>query len=202
MKVLIAEDDPISRRVLQAVLATEYDLVIAENGDEAWEALQSKDAPRLALLDWVMPGLPGVDVCRQVRQAHHLAPVYLLLLTARHRIDDVVAGFEAGADDYITKPFEPEELRARVRVGRRMLHLHMELAAHVHDLQDALARVKQLQGLLPICSYCKRIRDDRNYWQQLETYVTEHSGAVFSHGLCPECYEKIVKPEIEHTRGK
>jgi len=83
-----------------------------------------------------------------------------------------------------------------------MLHLHMELAAHVHDLQDALARVKQLQGLLPICSYCKRIRDDRNYWQQLETYVTEHSGAVFSHGLCPECYEKIVKPEIQHRRGK
>jgi phosphoserine phosphatase RsbU/P len=202
MKVLIAEDDPISRRVLQALLATEYDVVVAENGDEAWEALQSKDAPRLALLDWVMPGLPGVEVCRRVRQAHHLAPVYLLLLTAPHRLSDVVAGFDAGADDYITKPFEPEELRARVRVGRRMLHLHIELAAHVHDLQDALARVKQLQGLLPICSYCKRIRDDRNYWQQLETYVSEHSGAVFSHGLCPECYENIVKPEIEHTRGK
>jgi|SRR5581483_2577261 len=200
MKVLIADDNPISRRVLQELLRTEYDVVVAPNGEKAWDLLQASDAPRLALLDWVMPGLAGVDICRRVRQAHHLAPVYLLLLTARQRISDVVTGFEAGADDYVTKPFEPEELRARVRVGRRMLHLHMELAAHVHDLQDALARVKQLQGLLPICSYCKRIRDDRNYWHQLEAYLSEHSSAVFSHGMCPDCYEKIVKPEIEQAK--
>ena len=200
MKVLIAEDDPIFRRGLHKLLCAEYDVVLASDGDQAWELLrtQTEAAPRLALLDWVMPGIDGIELCRRVRQAQ-LAPVYLLLLTAKQRVSDIVAGLEAGADDYITKPFEAEELRARVRVGRRILDLHTALAAHVRDLQEALARVKQLRGLLPICSYCKRIRDDRNYWQQLETYVSEHSDAVFTHGLCPECYEKIVKAELEHS---
>ena len=199
MKVLVAEDDPIFRRGIQKLVETEYEHILTTNGEEAWEALQAKDAPRLALLDWVMPGLNGLEVCKRVREAQHLAPVYLLLVTARQKLSDIVAGFDAGADDYITKPFQVDELRARLRVGKRMLELHMELATHVRDLQEALANVKQLQGLLPMCSYCKRIRDDRNYWQQLETYLSEHSEAVFSHGLCPECLEKIAKAEVEQV---
>jgi DNA-binding response OmpR family regulator len=201
MKVLVAEDDPIFRRGIQKLLETEYELVIATNGEEAWHVLQADGAPRLALLDWVMPGLSGPELCRRVREMQRLAPVYLLLVTARQELSDIVAGFEAGADDYITKPFQVEELRSRLRVGKRMLRLHMELAAHVRDLQEALANVKQLQGLLPICSCCKRIRDDRNYWQQLEIYLSEHSGAVFSHGLCPECLERIAKADVEHVEG-
>jgi DNA-binding response OmpR family regulator len=109
----------------------------------------------------------------------------------------VVAGLQAGGDDYVTKPFDREELHARVKVGLRILQLQMNLADRVRELEEALASVKQLQGLLPICSYCKKIRDDQNYWQQVEGYISEHSGAVFSHGICPECYDKFVRPELK-----
>src|SRR5438105_4818844 len=110
------------------------------------------------------------------------------------------SGLGAGADDYIVKPFEREELRARVQVGFRMLALQAALADRVRELEEALTRVKQLQGLLPICSYCKKVRDDRNYWQQVETYIEGHSDAQFTHGICPECREKYVEPELERLR--
>jgi DNA-binding response OmpR family regulator len=126
-----------------------------------------------------------------------MASMYMILLTSRDHIKDVLAGFEAGADDYLVKPCDPEELRARVRVGRRVVELQSALASHVAELQEALTRVRQLQGLLPICSYCKAIRNDQNYWEQLETYVSDHSEANFSHGICPSCYQKIMKPQLE-----
>jgi response regulator RpfG family c-di-GMP phosphodiesterase len=102
-----------------------------------------------------------------------------------------VAGLDAGADDYVVKPFDQEELRARVQVGIRVLKLQRSLADRVTELELALDRVNQLQGLLPICCYCKRIRDDRNYWHQVEAYIENHSDAQFSHGVCPECIEKL-----------
>ncbi len=200
VKLLVADDDPLSRRLLEHLLTRDYEVTVVADGLQAWEALQSSDRPRLLVLDWMMPHLDGPELCRRLRQMPQVEPCYVLLLTAKQAVADIVAGLEAGADDYITKPFEPEELRARVRVGVRVLELQIALAERVRELQEALARVKQLQGLLPICSYCKRIRDDRNYWQQLETYVSEHSEAVFSHGLCPECYRRFVEPELHATR--
>ena len=110
---------------------------------------------------------------------------------AREARGDLVTGLNAGADDYVTKPFDPEELRARVQVGVRILTLQKNLAERVEELQAALSNVKQLRGLLPICSYCKRIRGDDQYWQQLEGYIAEHSDAQFSHGICPTCYATI-----------
>jgi sigma-B regulation protein RsbU (phosphoserine phosphatase) len=104
---------------------------------------------------------------------------------------------EAGADDYLTKPFDPQELRARIKVGERILGLQTSLAERVTELEDALSRVKQLQGLLPICSYCKKIRDDQNYWEQVESYISKHTEAQFSHGICPDCYAQFVTPDIE-----
>jgi hypothetical protein len=101
----------------------------------------------------------------------------------------------------VTKPFNREELRARVQGGARVVELQRSLAERVEELEQALARVKQLQGLLPICSYCKKIRDDRNYWQQVEAYIGEHSEAVFSHGICPDCFDKFVKPELNKVNG-
>src|SRR5919204_3876475 len=148
--------------------------------------------PTMAILDWMMPEIDGPDVCRRVRRELPLANMYLLLVTARESRGDVVAGLDAGADDYIIKPFDPEELRARVAVGVRVLGLQQKLAERVAELQTALSSVKQLRGLLPICSYCKRIRGDDQYWQQVEGYIAEHSDAQFSHGICPSCYATIA----------
>ncbi len=201
MKILVAEDDMVSRRLLEATLVKwGYEVVVTCDGAEAWAVLQGADAPPLAILDWMMPGMDGIELCRKVRQALMPTPPYLILLTAKGRREDVVTGLRSGANDYVTKPFDREELRARVQVGIRIVELQQSLADRVKALEDALARVKQLQGLLPICSYCKKIRDDQNYWQQVENYISEHSEAQFSHSICPDCYERHVKPELDQLR--
>jgi CheY-like chemotaxis protein len=191
MKVLIAEDDKVSRRLLQATLGRlGYDVMTTENGAQAWEALQQADAPRLAILDWMMPELDGVDVCRNVRQRDDVPYVYIILLTARGQKKDVVTGLEAGADDYLVKPFDPQELSSRITVGKRILELEAALDGKVHELKAALSHVKQLQGLLPICMHCKKIRDDGDTWHRVESYIEEHSDAMFTHSLCEECMAK------------
>lgn len=192
MRILIAEDDAISRRLLQVALVKwGYEVVVTANGDEAWQALQAPDAPALAILDWLMPGRDGVELCRQARATPQLKTLYLILLTSRGSKDDIVDGLEAGADDHVTKPFDHDELRARVQVGCRMVQLQQALAERVRELEAALSREQQLQGLLPICCYCKKIRDDRNYWHQVESYIVDHASVKFSHGVCPDCSVKI-----------
>jgi len=192
MKVLIAEDDPVSRRLLQAALIKwGYEVTVSTNGKEAWEVLQAPNAPSLLILDWLMPELDGVEVCRQARQVAALKSAYIILLTSRGSKDDIVQGLEAGADDYVTKPFDHGELRARVQVGSRVVKLQTALADRVQELEEAIANVKQLQGLLPICCYCKKIRDDGNYWHRVESYITGHANVRFSHGICPDCTTKL-----------
>jgi phosphoserine phosphatase RsbU/P len=196
VKILIADDDPVSRRVLEITLRRwEYDVVVTVDGPSAWYALQHERVA-LALLDWMMPGFDGLELCRKIRATPALANLYVILVTARASKADVVAGLDGGADDYVTKPFDREELRARLQVGRRILSLQHRLGEQVRELQDTLAQVKQLQGLLPICSYCKKIRDDSNYWQQVETYVAERSAARFSHSICPTCWKSEVEPQL------
>jgi phosphoserine phosphatase RsbU/P len=198
LRVLIGEDDPVSRRLLQAVLQKwGYDVICCADGLETWSRLQDTDAPAMAVLDWVMPGLDGPEICQKVRQLARPEPTYIILLTAKGRSQDIVTGLEAGADDYVTKPFDLEALRARLQTGFRTLELQRSLAHRVIELESTLLQVKQLQGLFPICPYCKKVRDDQNYWQQIEEYVTDHSGAQFSHSICPGCYERIVKPQLE-----
>ncbi len=203
MRILIAEDDAVSRRLLEATLSKwGHDVVVACDGAEAWRGLEGPDAPPLAILDWMMPDMDGTEVCRRVRAAASPTPPYLILLTALGGRQDIVAGLTAGANDYITKPFDRGEMQARLQVGIRMVELQRALAARVRDLEQALAQVKRLQGLLPICSYCKKVRKDGNYWQQVETYVSEHSEAQFSHGICPGCWEAEVMPQLDQVRGR
>jgi len=203
MNVLIAEDDRVTGEILGRTLQRwGHDTTIVSNGAQAWEHLRVASAPTLAILDWMMPELDGPDVCRRVRAELPFAHMYLLLVTARESRGDVVAGLDAGADDYIIKPFDPEELRARVAVGVRVLSLQQKLAERVAELQAALSNVKQLRGLLPICSYCKRIRGDDQYWQQVEGYIAEHSDAQFSHGICPSCYATIAAELDEAARAR
>lgn len=189
MRILVAEDDPILRRLLEATLSKSgYEVVLAEDGGRAWALLQRDDAPRLAVLDWMMPEIDGLEVCRRARAAQGSdGYLYVILLTARGRKEDIVAGLEAGADDYLTKPFDPHELRSRVRVGERILDLEASLRMKVAELQSALSQVEQLQGLLPICMHCKKIRDENDSWQRLETYIQAHSEARFTHSVCQEC---------------
>ena len=201
MRILIAEDDRVSRHLLEATLKKwDYDVIVACDGLEALAAIRGSEPPALAILDWMMPGMDGVEVTRAVRQIVTTTPTYIILLTSKTEKDDVVAALESGADDYLTKPFDHEELGARVLAGLRIVSLQKTLIDRVNELEDALANVKQLQGMLPICSYCKKIRDDQNYWQKVENYISDHSDAQFSHSVCPSCYENTVRPELERFR--
>lgn len=158
MKALVADDDPVARRLLQSLLRKwGYEVIVAQDGAEAWQALQAEHSPRLALLDWMMPGKDGVEVCREARKRVAQPYVYMLLLTSKDNKRDVIDGLESGADDYLTKPFHPEELEARIRVGRRILDLEDNLVAAREALQfkathDALTGLWNRAAILDILS--------------------------------------------------
>jgi DNA-binding response OmpR family regulator len=194
MRVLIADDDPVLRHALRARLERwAYTVVECADGAQAWTALQCAAAPPLAIIDWQMPGFDGPTLCQELRSRPALSSMYVILLTANSRREDVVSGLESGADDYIVKPFDWNELHARLRIGTRIVGLQQALTARVSELQAALSNVRRLSGLLPICAYCKRIRGDKDYWQQIEQYVSEHTEAQFSHGICPECIPQVLE---------
>ena len=193
-RILVAEDHHVSRHLLERNLQNwGFDVITAENGEEAAEILAGPEAPALAILDWMMPRMDGVEVCQRVRQNRGNPYIYLLLLTAKSQKDEIAAGLDAGADDYVIKPFDPDELRARLKVGQRVVELERTLEKRVKDLETALNDVKRLKTLLPICMYCKSVRDDRDYWRQIDEYIYAEIGTDFSHGICPACMEKINK---------
>jgi CheY-like chemotaxis protein len=203
MKILIAEDERVSRRLLELTLTGwGHEVIVTEQGAEAWAVLEQENPPSLAILDWMMPGMDGIEICRRLRQRKNSSHTYIILLTAKSSKANIVEGLIAGANDYITKPFDRDELRARVNVGETVLDLQQKLAGRVMDLEEALGQVRVLQGILPICSYCKHVRDDKDYWQSVECYISEHSEAKFSHGICPQCYESVIKPQLEERRRK
>jgi phosphoserine phosphatase RsbU/P len=192
MRILISEDDLTSRTLLTGVLKKcGYEVVETETGTAAWNALQQFDAPRLAILDWMLPLMDGLEVVRRVRSLATEWQPYIIMLTTRGDKGDIIHGLEAGANDYLAKPFDAGELRARVEVGCRMITMQDALACKIEELRQALDQIKTLRGILPICASCKKIRDDQGYWNQVEVYVREHTEAEFSHGICPECVRKL-----------
>jgi sigma-B regulation protein RsbU (phosphoserine phosphatase) len=193
MQILIADDDPISRRLaLHALSGCGADVATAEDGNAAWKQIQERTHSTVLILDRMMPGIDGVDLCRSARLLPTFPPLYILMVTSAAETADVTAGLDAGADDYVVKPFKAAELKARAQVGMRIVALQESMARRLAELEQALASVKQLRGLLPMCSYCKKIRVDDKYWQQLEGYLTDHSDAEFSHGICPECFPSVL----------
>ncbi len=201
MKLLIAEDDAMSQLMLKAMVARAgYDPIVTGDGLSAYEVLRKPDNPKIAILDWMMPGMDGVEVCRKVREIETSNPPYLILLTSRDNREDIVQGLKSGANDYIVKPYDVEELQVRIGVGRKVIDLQASLAGRIKELQAALAQIKTLQGILPICMYCKKIRDDKQYWQQVESYVSNHTEAQFSHSICPDCYKKYTQSAMDSLK--
>lgn len=201
MQLLIAEDDVTSQVMLKALVAKiGYEPILTSDGLSAYDVLCKPDAPKLAVLDWMMPGMDGVEVCRKLREINTNEPPYLILLTSRDNREDIVKGLKSGANDYVVKPYDVEELQVRIGVGRKVVDLQVSLAGRIAELQAALSQIKTLQGILPICMYCKKIRDDKQYWQQVENYVSNHTEARFSHGVCPDCYKKYLQPELDKLK--
>jgi phosphoserine phosphatase RsbU/P len=187
VKILAVEDDAVARAVLrQALLRLGYEVIEANNGVEALELLK-KEPVRIIVSDWMMPELDGLGLCRAVRGRLNADYVYFILLTGQQAdVDNQREAIEAGVDDFLTKPLNRQEIWMRLRVAERILRYATE--------------VRQLEAFLPICGYCKKVRDDHNYWQQIESYINERTGTDFSHSVCPDCYQRVVMPELEKLR--
>ena len=176
----MVEDDPVSAMILEKALTNlGYEPVMARDGAEAWETF-NRDPVRLIVSDWMMPELDGLALCEKVRARPDTAYTYFVLLTANHTS---TANYElattAGVDDFLTKPLDREAIRMRLRVAERILKY--------------TAEIRQLQEMIPICVYCRRVRDEHNYWDLVETYVQKETGSRFTHAACPVCYEIEVE---------
>ena len=181
MQILVVEDESVTREVLKRLLtASGHEVTEASDGAEGWKLLQSIRIP-VVISDWEMPEMEGLELCRKVR-GRTGDYVYFIMLTARSGRAEYLEAMDAGVDDFLTKPLDAVDLQCRLRVAERILGLRKE--------------VQQLEGLLPICSYCKRIRDDADQWSSLEGYIEKRSEAEFSHGICPDCYRKHVEPSL------
>jgi DNA-binding response OmpR family regulator len=186
MNILIADDDATCRLVLSATLKKlGHEVTVAKNGEEARAVFDTVGAS-LLISDMVMPGVNGLDLCRHIRAAQRPKYTYIILLTSVSGKSGYLVGMRAGADDFVTKPFDEEQLAARIQVAERILSLQTQ--------------VKQLAGLLPICAHCKKVRDDKNYWQEVESYIAKRTDAKFTHGYCPDCFNKALQ-EIEALNG-
>lgn len=190
-RILAVDDEPINIQLIKAALKEDYDFLTAMNGHEAVEQLELYK-PDIILLDVLMPELNGFEVCSIIKADERYVDIPIIFMTALDTHEGALQGLELGAVDYLTKPVNIELLKLRVRNHLVMKEQRDLLEEQNIKLEAALAQVKMLEGIIPICSYCKKIRDDKNSWHQLEEYISNHSEALFSHGICPECYAKEV----------
>lgn len=196
MRVLVADDDRTTRRLLAALVRRRgHDCVEVADGTEAWDVLGGANEPVLALLDWVMPGLEGPEVCRLARQHPASAGSYLILVSSRDRPDDVMEALAAGADDHVAKPFHPGELAARLGAGERVLGLQARLRERITELERAHARIRGLENLLAVCAHCRRVRSEQGRWETLEARLEAGGGGCVTHGICPECLDAVLEAD-------
>lgn len=190
MKILAVEDDATSRKILaQALHRLGHEVVEAGNGEDALKRLAEPDPARVVVSDWTMPLMDGLQLVRELRGRLNAEYTYFVLLTARTPDDDNQReAIEAGVDDFLTKPVDLTELWMRLRVAERILRF--------------TTQVRQLEAFLPICSYCKKVRDDKNYWQQIETYINARTGSEFSHSVCPDCYARVIAPDLAKLKAE
>lgn len=197
MMIYVADDDEINLKLIKTVLAQAgfTNLKLFSSGKNMMEDVTHKP-PDLLLLDIMMPGFSGYDVLEWIKQDPTLTNIPIIMITAASLDDNMeplARSFEMGAMDYISKPFVNLELVQRVKSALRMEKQRQEL-------EKAATQIRSLETLLPICSYCKKIRADKNYWQEVEGYISEHTDTMFSHSICPECYEVHVKPQLESLK--
>lgn len=190
--VLIVDDNPHNVRLVAGILSESgrCDLSFATDADEALEVMDHI-VPDLILLDVNMPGMNGYELCRVIKAREAWGEIPVIFLTAQRDEEYVLKGFDAGGSDYVSKPFARKELLARILVQLELKQKRDELARRNAELEEALSRIKRLEGIIPICMYCKKIRDDNDSWQQMEKYISEHSDALFSHGICPHCFDRF-----------
>jgi CheY-like chemotaxis protein len=176
LKILIAEDDPVASKILRISLEQGgHEVLVVSDGAAAWEKFLETTV-QVVVSDWMMPEMDGLQLCRRIRERMDRDYTYFILLTANHaRRENLSQAMEAGIDDFLQKPLDREAIWMRLRVAERILGFTRQ--------------IRQLGELLPICSFCKKIRDDGTYWKQFECYIQEHTGANFSHGICPDCFE-------------
>jgi sigma-B regulation protein RsbU (phosphoserine phosphatase) len=179
MKILIADDEPVAAKILQRALEMlGHQVILATNGVEAWEAFD-REPVRLVVSDWLMPGLDGLGLCQRIRERKKTPYTYFILLTSQETgPENYDLATEAGVDDFLTKPLDRPTIRMRLRVADRILSYTKE--------------IRQLKDLIPICAYCRKIRNDDNYYQLVETYISEQTGSNFTHGICPTCKEALL----------
>ncbi len=195
-RILVVDDVPINIHVVSLALKSDYEIIVAQDGSTALELAHRSDKPDLILLDVVMPHMGGFEVCRRLKESEATRDIPVIFVTAKNETGDEEQGFRLGAADYITKPFEPPIVRARVKTHLELKFKREELEQKNAELFKALDQVKVLRGLLPICASCKKIRDDKGYWNQIEVYIRDHSEAEFTHGICPDCARKLGYPEM------
>lgn len=190
MRILAVEDDKVALAIIrQALNRSGREVVEAADGKEAWKILQ-REPVRVIVSDWEMPEADGLELCRRIRKRVKSEYVYFILLTARDASEaNQQSAMEAGVDDFLSKPLDVNELRMRLRVAERILRYTTQVR-----------QLEELEELLSICSYCKKIRDDQNYWQQMEGYINERTGSELSHSVCPDCYQRVLVPELEQIK--
>jgi len=191
--VLVVDDQPNNLRVLFTYLQSRgLKVLIADSGKRAIEQTE-RQPPDIILMDVMMPGMDGFETCRRLKRNKDLAAIPVIFMTALTEMKDKLSAFSAGGVDYVTKPFQQEEVLARITAHLTIRDLQQQLVSKNKRLERMLGEVKTLRGILPICSKCKMVRDDKGYWKQVELYVAEHTEAEFSHSYCPRCLDKELK---------